>query len=71
MLFGPWNYKVLSVGLLLVVVGFTAMYLENEVNGFISLFISPILIMTGYLSVIVAIMKHDNSTGTTPDHTPN
>ena len=59
MLFSAWNYKVLAVGLLLVVIGFTAMYLENEVEGFISLFISPILIMAGYIIVIFAIMKHD------------
>lgn len=59
MLFSAWNYKVLSLGLLLVIVGFTAMYLENEVQGFISLFISPIAIMAGYITVILAIMKQD------------
>lgn len=69
MLFSSWNYKVLSLGLLLVIIGFTAMYLENEVNGFISLFISPIVVMAGYVTVIFAIMKQDNTTGTTPDHT--
>lgn len=61
MLFGPWNYKILSLGFFLIIVGFVAMYLENEVNGFISLYVSPIIIMAGYLSVIVAIMKHDDS----------
>lgn len=59
MLFSAWNYKVLIAGLLLVVVGFTAMYMENEVQGFISLYISPIMIMAGYITVIFAIMKHD------------
>lgn len=61
MLFSAWNYKVLAVGLLLVVTGFTAMYIENEVEGFISLYISPILIMAGYITVIFAIMKHDRN----------
>lgn len=56
MLFSAWNYKVLSVGLMLVILGFTAMYLENEVQGFISLFISPVVIMAGYIIVILAIM---------------
>lgn len=60
MLFGAWNYKVLALGLFLVIAGFTGMYLENEVHGFISLYVSPIVIMAGYLSVILAIMKHDN-----------
>ncbi len=58
MLFSPWNYKVLIVGFLLVVIGFTAMYLENEVQGVISLYISPIVIMAGYITVIFAIMRH-------------
>lgn len=62
MLFSAWNYKILGIGLLLVIVGFTAMYLENEVNGFISLFISPLLIMAGYITVIFAIMKPDGDT---------
>lgn len=61
MLFSPWNYKILAIGLLLVIIGFTAMYLENEVQGFISLYISPILIMAGYIVVIFAIMKHDRN----------
>ena len=67
MIFGPWNYKVLAVGLLLVIVGFTAMYIENEVNGIISLYISPIAIMAGYLTVIVAILKHDHGSTTAND----
>lgn len=58
MLFDAWNYKVFSLGLLLIVIGFTAMYIENEVQGFISLFVSPIMIMAGYGTVILAIMKH-------------
>lgn len=61
MLFGAWNYKVFFIGFLLVVAGFLAMYLENEVHGFISLYISPIVIMAGYITVIFAIMKHNNS----------
>jgi len=68
MLFSAWNYKVLSLGLLLVIAGFTGMYLENEVHGFISLYVSPIVIMAGYLSVILAIMKHDRQNGS-PEHT--
>ncbi|MDX1585682.1 MAG: hypothetical protein R3222_03020 [Balneolaceae bacterium] len=69
MLFNAWNYKVLALGLLMVLSGFVAMYLENEVEGFISLFVSPIVIMAGYITVIFAIMKHDRQTGQTPEHT--
>lgn len=65
MIFDAWNYKILAVGLLLVIAGFAAMYLENEVKGIISLYISPIVIMSGYLTVIVAILKHDRGSSTT------
>jgi hypothetical protein len=60
MLFDKHNYLWLGIGILLVVVGFTAMYLENEVNGFISLFISPLLILGGYGVVLYAIMSKSN-----------
>lgn len=62
MIFSSWNYKVLALGLFLVVAGFSAMYLENEVNGIISLYISPIVIMAGYITVVIAILKHDRGT---------
>lgn len=59
MLFDAWNYKMLIAGLLMITAGFTAMYLENEVHGFISLYLSPVVIMAGYVTILVAIMsKH-------------
>lgn len=64
MIFSAWNYKVLAIGLFLVIAGFSAMYIENEVEGFISLYISPIVIMAGYVTVIVAILKHDHDSST-------
>lgn len=59
MFFSAFNYKLIGLSILLIVTGFTAMYLENEVNGFISLYVSPIMVMAGYVVVIFAIMKHD------------
>lgn len=59
MFFSAFNYKLIGLAILLIFSGFTAMYLENEVDGVISLFISPIIIMAGYILVIFAIMKHD------------
>ncbi|MEX0721824.1 MAG: hypothetical protein WD059_14210 [Balneolaceae bacterium] len=59
MFFSAYNYKLIGLAILLIILGFTAMYLENEVKGFISLFISPIVIMAGYVLVVFAIMKHD------------
>ena len=71
MIFNALNYKLLALGLLLVIAGFTAMYIENEVSGFISLFISPIVIMAGYVTVIFAIMKRTSPSGSTESHNVN
>ncbi len=59
MLFSSMNYKLMGLGVLLIIVGFTAMRLENEVHGFISLYISPVVIIAGYLTVLVAILKRE------------
>ena len=56
MVFARKNYLLLLVGVLLVVVGYVIMALENEVDGFISLYIAPILILGGYLEIIYAIL---------------
>ncbi|MEX0823466.1 MAG: DUF3098 domain-containing protein [Balneolaceae bacterium] len=67
MFFSALNYKLMGLGVLLIFVGFTVMRLENEVYGFISLYISPVVILSGYITVIVAILKRDHKieSGTT------
>lgn len=60
MLFTSLNYKIMGVGIFLIVIGFTAMRLENEVYGFISLYISPIVILAGYVIVGYSILKRDH-----------
>lgn len=66
MFFSAYNYKLIGIAIFLIIAGFTAMYLENEVNGFISLYISPVVVMAGYILVIFAILKHDRD-----EDTPN
>lgn len=61
MFFSGFNYKLIGIAVLLIVSGFSAMLIENEIDGFISLFVSPIVIMAGYVVVIFAIMKHDRN----------
>ena len=58
MFFSAYNYKMIGIAIFLIVAGFTAMYIENKVNGVISLYVSPIVIMAGYILVVFAIMKH-------------
>ncbi len=52
---------MIGIAILLIVSGFSAMYIENEIHGVISLYVSPIVIMAGYVIVIFAIMKHDRA----------
>lgn len=56
MVFTRRNYTLLFIGLALVVSGYVIMRLENEVDGFISLYVAPLLILGGYLEIMYAIM---------------
>ncbi len=49
------NYLLLLVGVLLILAGFVLMRLENEVDGVISLYLSPFLILGGYVDILYAI----------------
>src|SRR5690625_3851171 len=59
MLFTPGNYKLMEMGVLLVIVGFTIMRLENEVYGSCSLYCSPIIILACYGIAVYAIVMRD------------
>ena len=50
------NYVLLLVGVALIVIGFSAMYIENAYQGFVSLYISPVLIVGGYAEIIYALL---------------
>ena len=54
--FGRANYLLILLGLGLVVVGYTIMRIENEMDGFISLYVAPLLILGGYLEIIYAVL---------------
>ena len=56
MVFSRRNYVLILVGVAAVVVGYVMMRLENEVDGVISLYIAPLIILAGYLEVIYAIL---------------
>ena len=50
------NYILMVVGVLAIVIGYAIMRLENQVDGFISLYVAPLLILGGYLEIIYAIL---------------
>jgi hypothetical protein len=56
LIFEKQNYLLLLASVLLIVVGFVAMYLDGQFLGFISLNVSPIVIVAGYAGVIYAIL---------------
>ena len=56
MILSSHNYVLMVVGVLAIVVGYSIMRLENEVDGFISLYVAPLLILGGYLEIIYAIL---------------
>lgn len=56
LVFEQRNYLLLAMGAALIVIGFTAMYLENAYKGFISLNVSPILIVGGYAEILYALL---------------
>lgn len=61
MIFGPRNYTWLTVGVLCIVFGFTAMRIENEIKGIISLYIAPVVILAGFAIVAWSILlKQDD-----------
>lgn len=56
MVFTRRNYVLLLLGIFIIAVGYTLMRMENEVEGFLSLYVSPLLILGGYLEIIYAIL---------------
>lgn len=55
MVFGKRNYTWLTVGVISIIVGFTAMRIENEIRGLVSLYIAPIIILFGFSLIAWAI----------------
>lgn len=50
------NYVLLAAFVGLIVLGYGLMRWENEVQGVISLYVSPILLMVGYLGIMYALV---------------
>jgi len=54
--FGRMNYILLLTGLAVIVLGYVIMRMDNQVDGFISLYVAPLLLLGGYLEIIYAIL---------------
>ena len=68
LVFESTNYLGLAVSTLLIAIGFVAMYLDGQFQGFVSLTVSPILILAGYGGLIYAILwRPDDETTPTEE----
>ena len=56
MILSVHNYTLMAIGVVAIVVGYALMRLDNEVDGFMSLYVAPIIILGGYLEFIYAIL---------------
>ena len=56
MVFRRRNYLLLLIGVAAVVLGYAMMRIDNQVEGFVSLYIAPLIILGGYLEIIWAIL---------------
>ncbi len=56
--FSKKNYQLMGGGAGLVFIGFAIMAFENEIDGFISLFISPVLVIAGFIAFGFGIMHN-------------
>jgi Protein of unknown function (DUF3098). len=56
--FGKKNYQLMVLGLIVLTVGFTTMSLDNETYGFgfLGLTLGPIIVLSGFIIEIVAIL---------------
>jgi hypothetical protein len=57
MLFDTGNYIYMGIGVGLILTGFLIMYLESEVRGFWSLYVSPLIVLAGFGTVAYSIMR--------------
>ena len=56
LVFARTNYLILTASVVFIVLGYAIMRVENAVDGFLSLYVAPLLILGGYLGVIAAIL---------------
>lgn len=63
MALGTVNYIMIALGALIIGASYWGMYLERNVDGFFSLFISPVTLVGAYVLIAFALLyrpKPDN-----------
>ncbi|MFN3345945.1 MAG: DUF3098 domain-containing protein [Chloroherpetonaceae bacterium] len=61
------NYLFIAIGIAVILLGYLLIGIEHDVDGFLSLNVSPILIIGGFIWIIYAILykpkSNNNITG--------
>lgn len=52
----PINYWLIGLGVFIIALAFTLMAVEDEVDGFLSLWIAPYMLVFGYAELVFAIL---------------
>ncbi|MEM1128288.1 MAG: hypothetical protein AAGI71_16695 [Bacteroidota bacterium] len=60
-LYGRRNYTLMLIGVVLIVIGYAIMRIENEHLGVVSLYISPVLTIGGYALIGYALLVRPSS----------
>lgn len=62
--FGPKNYRLMIIGLVIIICGFTIMSLDSEPHGFgfLGLTLGPIVTVAGFIFEIFAILSRPDRT---------
>ena len=67
-MFSRKNYVLLVAGITVIVAGYVVMRMENEVDGFLSLYVAPLLILGGYIELMYAIFYQEKTPSPGGDH---
>lgn len=61
--FGPKNYRMMIIGLAIIICGFTVMSLDSEPQGFgfLGLTLGPVITVAGFIFEIFAILSRPES----------
>ena len=51
-----FNYLLIGIGGAIIALGYLLMYAENRADGFLSLYISPILLVGAYALILFALL---------------
>lgn len=55
--FGSENYKLMLIGLVVIIIGFVLMYGKEDIYDFRKITLAPLVVLAGFVIEIFAIMR--------------